>query len=157
MRCILGTFFKNIEPFPDVIRFLNLLKSFGVRTGIGTDMTAGMQHRKLALLGMDGLIDFVVTSEEAGAEKPAERFFMLCREKAGVPADECIFMGDNLRKDIQGAYAAGMLPVYLKRSEAVYIPNSEPDLGQYPDLRYIEVSSYAELIGMAEKLFKQGQ
>ena len=36
-------FFSSMEPFPDVIRFLNLLKSIGVRTGIGTDQ--GDQRR----------------------------------------------------------------------------------------------------------------
>lgn len=38
-------------------------------------MTAYMQYRKLEKLNLLPLIQFMVTSEEAGAEKPDMKFF----------------------------------------------------------------------------------
>ena len=139
-------FFAEIKPFPDVIRFLTLLKERGIRTGVGTDMTALMQIRKLSELGMDDLIDFMVTSEEAGAEKPGAPFFALCLEKALAPADQCVFIGDNMRKDVTGALSCGMNAVHFYRPDAVPIPNSESEVEAAEGQRFVRVSSYAETI-----------
>lgn len=37
-------------------------------------MTAYVQYRKLEAIGVTSYIDFIVTSEEAGAEKPHYHF-----------------------------------------------------------------------------------
>ena len=44
-------------------------------------MTAYVQYRKLEAIGVTSYIDFIVTSEEAGAEKPHYHFFDICVEK----------------------------------------------------------------------------
>ena len=93
---------------PGAATVLGKLKDQGFRIGIGTDMTAYIQFRKLEQLGLLSYIDFVVTSEEAQAEKPSEKFFALCLEKAGCPAENCLFVGDHRQKDVEGARAAGM-------------------------------------------------
>jgi len=107
---------------------LDALRARGVRIGVGSDMTADWQLRKLEKLGLLDRIDFVVTSEEAGVEKPAPGFFALCLEKAGCAPGECVFVGDNLRKDALGALAAGMRGVWLqpdaaKRAERPDVPS----------------------------------
>ena len=43
-----------------------------------------------------------------GAEKPNPRLFLECVRKAGVPAGECLFIGDSLAKDVRGATDAGL-------------------------------------------------
>ena len=53
-------------------------------------------------------MDFVVTSEEAGCEKPEKAFYELCIKKAGCLPEECLMIGDSLEKDVLGAKAAGM-------------------------------------------------
>lgn len=57
------------------------LKEQGVYVGICTNMTAEIQYQKIEKLGITRWIDGVVTSEEAGVEKPDYRIF-LCAEKA---------------------------------------------------------------------------
>ena len=52
------------------------LKKRKIRIGIGTDMTAYVQYRKLEAIGVTSYIDFIVTSEEAGAEKPHYHFLI---------------------------------------------------------------------------------
>ena len=60
-------------------------------------------------------IDFIVTSEEAGVEKPTPHLFELCVEKAGVPAGECAFIGDNLTKDVKGAWDNGLKGIWYTK------------------------------------------
>ena len=87
---------------------LRALREAGYQVGIGTNMTAEWQIAKLIRLDLIGLVDFMVTSEEAGAEKPDRRVFDLCAEKAGCLNAECAFVGDSLKGDALGAQAAGM-------------------------------------------------
>ena len=71
-------------------------------------MTAYMQYEKLIRLGLMEYMDFIVSSEEAGTDKPGNAFFMLCARKAGCLPGECLFIGDNIVRDYGGAAAAGM-------------------------------------------------
>ena len=102
-----------IRPYPDAAETLSALRSRGVRIGLGTNMTAGMQFRKLERLGLADFFDFAVTSEETGVEKPAPEFFAACAAKAGCPAGRCLFVGDNPDADVRGALGAGLRAVWF--------------------------------------------
>lgn len=91
---------------------IKMLRHQGIRIGIGTDMTARVQFKKLTKLELLPYIDFLVSSEETGVEKPAPAFFARCVEKAGCEAEECLFVGDNLKKDVKGAMDAGLKAVW---------------------------------------------
>ena len=67
------------------------LKQRGIRVGIGSDMTAWVQFRKLEKLGLLQYCDFVVTSEESNADKPDAEFYSLCLKKAQCEPGECIY------------------------------------------------------------------
>ncbi len=110
---------KAAVPSPGVPEALKRLKRQGIHIGIGTDMTARMQFKKLAVLGLLSHIDFLVSSEEAGAEKPEKAFFARCLDKAGVPGQECLFVGDSLKKDVYGAMNAGLRAAW-------YCPKGDP-------------------------------
>jgi putative hydrolase of the HAD superfamily len=45
-------------------------------------------------------VDYLVSSEEAGAEKPDPKVFELSLEKLGLKKDEVVMIGDNYEKDI---------------------------------------------------------
>ena len=105
------------------------LRKRKIRIGIGTDMTAYIQYKKLEAIGAEVYIDFMVTSEEAGVEKPHYHLFELCVEKAGVRAEECAFIGDNVKKDIEGAWESGLRGIW-------YTQEKEPTERRYfPTLR----------------------
>lgn len=117
-RVYWDTLLCSMEPSPGMEDCLRTLKERGLRLGIGTDLTAGIQLEKLERLGFLPYFDFMVCSEETGADKPSPRFFALCLQKAGCAAEECLFVGDNLRRDVRGANASGMHGVW-------YQPNGE--------------------------------
>ena len=106
--------FARIRPAPGAADVLRACRARGLRVGIGTDMSAIEQFRKLETLGLLDLVDFVATSEEAGVEKPHPAFFDLVVEKAGCAPGEILFVGDNLRKDVLGSAAAGLRGVWLQ-------------------------------------------
>ena len=98
----------NMALSPGAREIMEELRRMGVRIGLGTDMTAYMQYEKLIRLGLMEYMDFIVSSEEAGTDKPGNAFFMLCARKAGCLPGECLFIGDNIVRDYGGAAAAGM-------------------------------------------------
>lgn len=114
-RAYWDAFLASARPFPDAADTLRALRRKGLRVGVGTNMTADMQFEKLKRMGLMPLVDFLVTSEEAGVEKPLPGLFRLCAEKAGCPPEACAFVGDHLSGDAQGAAAAGMRGIWLCR------------------------------------------
>ncbi len=118
-----------IVPSPGVTELIAAAKKRGLRLGVGSDMTADWQLKKLEKLGLLDAMDFVVTSEEAGVEKPHPALFRLCAEKAGCLPEECLFIGDNLRKDVLGAENAGM--------EALWLQPDPQKAGEYPSVKSI--------------------
>ena len=103
---------KAAEPSAGALDTIKALKGQGIRIGIGTDMTARVQFLKLETLGILPYVDFLVSSEEVGSEKPDQAFFARCVEKAGCRAEECLFVGDSLTKDVLGAMDAGLHGVW---------------------------------------------
>ncbi|MDF0733634.1 HAD family hydrolase [Pseudomonas entomophila] len=97
------TFLSNAVLFDEVKDLLDDLRLLGIPTAIVTDLTAQIQFRKVVYFGLDHYFDYIVTSEEAGFDKPHEAPFQIALEKMR-PVGECIWMiGDNPVNDIRGA------------------------------------------------------
>lgn len=96
------TFLANAALFDDVKEVLDDLRLLGIPTAIVTDLTAQIQFRKVVYFGLDNYFDYIVTSEEAGFDKPHEAPFQIALEKM-QPKGDCIWMiGDNPINDIWG-------------------------------------------------------
>lgn len=102
------TFIKNIQILPAALTFLEKTKRNNIVVVAVSDMTTGIQIRKLEKLGATAYIDALVTSEIAGIEKPSPVIFNMALEKAKCSASEAIMIGDDLEKDIKGAEALGI-------------------------------------------------
>ena len=108
------TLLSHMQCAPGARECMSFLKSSGYTVGIGTNMTADYQFAKLERLGLLDYVDFLVSSEEVGAEKPDEKLFACCVDKAGCRAGACMFVGDSLESDALGAMRAGLRPVWLR-------------------------------------------
>jgi len=53
-------------------------------------------------------------SEEAGVKKPDPRIFEMAVARLKVRPDECVYVGDHPRNDIEGAGKSGMRTVWIK-------------------------------------------
>lgn len=97
------TFLSNAILFEEVKELLDDVRLLGIPTAIVTDLTAQIQFRKVVYFGLDHYFDFIVTSEEAGFDKPHEAPFQIALEKMR-PKGSCVWMiGDNPVNDIRGA------------------------------------------------------
>lgn len=84
-----------------------------------SDMSADIQHRKLIQLGVDEYFSSVVTSEEAGAEKPNPKLVQLALDRLGVPRSRSVVLvGDSPNRDLAMAERAGLTSVWRKRGRA---------------------------------------
>ena len=136
-----NAFVDSVKVFPDAAPALDRLRALGLRIGLGTNMTAYWQFRKLERLGLLDRFDFIVSSEEVGSEKPSPRFFAMCVRKARCPVSECLFVGDDLQLDVFGALDAGLQAAWL-----------QPDAAQraeHPDVR--SIASLIELPSLVDK------
>ena len=102
------TVLENMFLNEGVIELFEFLKEKNIKIGICTDLTVHIQHRKIRKLGIDKYIDCIVSSEEAGREKPDFKMFNLCLKKLNITPDKAIYIGDSFKKDIIGAQNAGI-------------------------------------------------
>jgi len=135
------TFLNNCRLFPDVLSFIQLLKSKGIVTANITDLTAQIQFRKLVYFGLDELFNYVVTSEEAGRDKPDKKPFELALKKLKVDPKNVWMIGDDPKNDMAGADQMGMVKIQ-KKHEGVQIALTGPESA---DLVF---NSYDELINL---------
>lgn len=97
------TFLSNAILFDDVKELLDDIRLLGIPTAIVTDLTAQIQFRKVVYFGLDHHFDYIVTSEEAGFDKPHEAPFQIALEKMHPKGDRIWMIGDSPVNDIRGA------------------------------------------------------
>lgn len=104
---------ETMELRPGVTELLDDLRQAGVKTAVCTDMLADIQMEKLEHLGLTDRVDYLVSSEEAGMDKPGAPIFWLALQKCGCLPHEAVMVGDNFQHDVQGAMDVGIAGVWL--------------------------------------------
>ena len=100
--------------FDDVALTLETLRSRGLTLGVVTNMNRGSREI-LAEFGLEGRVDFAVTSIEARSEKPHPPIFREALRRANSEPGETVHVGDQLESDVEGARRVGITPVLLDR------------------------------------------
>ena len=127
------------QPEEGVKDALIALKKAGFTLGIGTNMTLDWQMAKLQKLELLDLFDFIISSEEAGTEKPDPAFFRFCAKRAGLDPKDCLFIGDSLKGDVFGAENAGMQALW-------YAPDTA-DFSQHAGFsRYCQLQNLISMV-----------
>lgn len=136
-----GVFLNKMTLYPGVDKLMEALHDKYVRVAICTDLLAHIQHRKLRALKLTDDVDCLVTSEEAGAEKPSLKIFEMCLEKLRLYPKEVCFVGDSFEKDVKGAAATGMRAIWFNPGKAAPPAGSE-------DVEFETVASHEELYAL---------
>ena len=126
---------SNYRLFPDVESTLATLEGAGLRMGVVSNFEEWLE-RLLESLGVTRYFDVRVISGIEGVEKPDHRIFELALERAGLPAEEAVYVGDNPFFDTDPAGAIGMFPVLLDRR------------GRFPDHPGARITSLDDLPGV---------
>ena len=100
--------------YDDVIPALKACRERGLVVGLVSNMNQG-GGELAARFGLLPHLDFAVTSQDVGAEKPDPRIFGYALARAGARAEQAAHVGDQLLTDVAGAVNAGVKPVLLDR------------------------------------------
>lgn len=100
---------------------LDALAARGYLLGVISN-SDGRVERLLEHAGLTRHLAFVIDSEVVGVSKPDRRIFDLAIERAGRPAAECLYVGDYLSVDVDGARGAGLVPLLFDPAGAYENP-----------------------------------
>ncbi len=112
-----GRYQQLRRPLPGARALLEALKPH-YRIGIVTNNRTAEQVDKLRHLGMEELVDALITSEGVGVPKPDPRIFQAALARLGARPAETVLVGDNWTADVVGALGVGIRPVWLNRTGA---------------------------------------
>lgn len=107
--------------FPETRQVLATLQSRGIPMGVLSNWDFQLPQ-VLQSLGLDGFFEFILSSAQAGFEKPDARFFAsgLQHIRALHPTiatENCFYIGDHLEKDVLPSRAFGFRPLWIVRRE----------------------------------------
>lgn len=106
------------ETFPNTHSCLEYLKSKKYQLHIITNGFNEVQGRKLQNSNLDSYFTEVITSEDAGANKPHAKIFEFALNLTGAHIKNSIMIGDDLNTDIKGARDMGMDHIYFNPKKA---------------------------------------
>ena len=101
-------YFKHMVLIKDAKKFLVFCKNKNIRIAVVTDLTAEIQLKKIIKLGISKYINFIITSEEAGKDKPDPKIFRDALKKLNCSPQDAIMIGDDAKKDIISAKKLGI-------------------------------------------------
>jgi len=100
--------------FDDVLPALSQLKDKGLILGLISNVDNDIAP-VLSKLGLEPLLQVVVTSADAGCNKPRQEIFQEAARRAGIQPQEAVYVGDQYQIDVIGANQAGMKGILLDR------------------------------------------
>ncbi len=115
----------RFSAFADAHRALGELRAAGLRLVVVSNWDVSLGD-VLKRVGLSECLNGVVTSAAVGLAKPEPGIFERGLSAAGVSGGEAIHVGDGLREDVEGARAAGIEPVLIRREQAGR-PEPEPE------------------------------
>lgn len=124
----------RLRPRPSVGELLARLRREGRRLGLVTDGGSETQRAKLTRLGLSGVFDAVAISGERGREKPDPALFDWALARLGCEADAAVHVGDHPVRDVEGATAAGLRAVWIRRGGAPVPPSASAVIGSVLEL-----------------------
>lgn len=125
------------ETFPNTHPCLKYLKEKDYKLHIITNGFNEVQGRKLQNSKLDSYFTEVITSENAGANKPHAQIFEFAFDSTGAHTNNSIMIGDDLNTDIKGAREMGMDHIYFN-----------PKKTSHQEDPTFEIENLKELIGI---------
>ncbi|MBU0976028.1 MAG: HAD family hydrolase [Patescibacteria group bacterium] len=138
----------NMNLYPNVLEALKVIKQNHLKTAVITDLTADIQIRKLKKLQIEKYIDYLITSEEADADKPAVNQAKLALKKMKLGKEEVIIVGNNPKTDVALGKKATIKTV-LFDYDLLYLSSEHnadfyiKDFSQLPEILAISVPKYS--------------
>jgi FMN phosphatase YigB (HAD superfamily) len=120
-----NTFLDNMHIEKGAMEFLTTARHSGFRIILVTDLTVSIQYRKIKFLGLESLLDIVVTSEDCGGDKVTGKPEKMLRDLFGEMSGVCVGDGENdhLFSDSTIFYMKGRSTVIKRRVASNFFTN----------------------------------
>jgi putative hydrolase of the HAD superfamily len=133
----LAPMFARGSLYEDAIPTLDKARARGLRTAIVSNTPWGspakLWRAEVERLGLSEHVDVLVFCSEVGWRKPARQIFVHTLERLQVPAERCLFVGDDPRWDLVGPRALGMQALLIDRWGTAH-ESSEPAISSLGEL-----------------------
>jgi putative hydrolase of the HAD superfamily len=138
---------------PEADRIIDYINANGIRSGVISNIGwsgAALTERINRLLPQNRF-EFIIASSEYMFRKPSPMLFELALKKAGLPASDVWFCGDNAKADAEGSAAVGITPVWYDAvpKERYRITQNN---GAAPNCDHLCIHKWNDLIRILEKL-----
>jgi putative hydrolase of the HAD superfamily len=101
---------RRLGLYPHVREVLDVLRE-RYPLALVTDAQSAYARGELHRVGLLGYFDPIVISGDYGFRKPDRRLFQFALDRVGVPAEDAVFVGNDMHRDIFGAREAGLTTV----------------------------------------------
>ena len=122
---------------------LNQLRAIGVKTGLLSDCgpACPVLWKETP---MSPLFDCATFSCLEKTKKPDPRFYQTALDRLGIPASECLYVGDGHGQELTGAKRMGMRPVQIYSA----IGPDEPDRLVVKDWEGTTIQALSEVLNL---------
>ena len=142
---LIETDFYHRAMRPEVPDVLQSIQAMGLRIGLISNVNSrGQVPVNLKKYGIIEYFDPIVLSSEYGCRKPDPAIFHHAARLANVPVSQCVYVGDRVVRDIDGARRAGFgLALQIRHD----FKHGEDDQGSSPDAVIDNLTELLEILG----------
>lgn len=108
----------RLRLFCGVYQMLCKLKQAGAGVYLLSNAQACFTVPELDRLRLTPLFDGIVISSDVGFKKPSRRIFEIFLDRFRLSAENCIYVGNDMRDDILGASSAGLRSIYIHTEQS---------------------------------------
>ncbi len=123
----------KVKLYPGAREVLTMIRERGAKLAVVSDFPV---RKKMAILGLDGLWDCLISAEETGYLKPNPEPFAAAAECLGVSPEKILFVGNSYEYDVVGAQRAGM--------HTAHITSGKPNTADFTFSRFCELAEWLD-------------
>ena len=129
---------------PEMPAVLQVIKEMGLRIGVISNVNSrGQVPTNLKEYGIIDYFQPIVLSSEYGRRKPDPAIFHFAARLANVPTSQCLYVGDRVARDIDGARRAGFgMAVQIRHD----FEHGESDQGSKPDAVIEDITELLDIL-----------
>jgi HAD superfamily hydrolase (TIGR01662 family) len=130
--------------YDGVLEAFRILNHRGHRLHVLTNGVEVPQRRKIKALGLEPLVEVLMTSDVAKCYKPDPGIFAAALRAAGAKAAKSWMVGDSVLRDVLGGQNAGMRTAWFRADDAL-----PPDAVGKPDFEFCDWKAFPDQLEAA--------
>ena len=133
---------RRLGLYPHAREVLDVLRE-RYPLAVVTDAQSAYARGELHKVGLLDYFDPIVISGDYGYRKPDRRLFQLALDEMGVAAENAVYVGNDMHRDIFGAREAGMTTVLFESDQG-----TSAYLDCVPDYRITDLRDLLKILGL---------